>query len=192
MPEEIVIVEAAFEPVKWSSFALRGIIALVIGILVLLWTGIAVEVVVALIGILIILASVISLILALKSPSGASSSIALLIMGVLGIIIGVAALIYPWIAAAALTVIIALLMLFFGFIDLSLAIFHPEYTEHRLLLGFTGVLSILLGGIFFFLPMLGAMVLVAVYLGVFAIVYGILSIAIACMIRKELKKASSG
>lgn len=190
MTEEIVVVETTFEPVKWSSFAIRGIIALIIGILVLVWTGIAVQVVVALIGILIILASVLSLILALKSPSGASRSTLLLLIGILGLIVGIAALIYPWIAAAALTVIIALLMLFFGFLDLTLAVFHPEYTDHRLLLGLTGALSVILGGIFFFLPMLGAVVLVAVYLGFFAIVYGILSIIIGVMVRKELKKIS--
>lgn len=188
MSEEIVVVEATLEPVKWSSFAIRGIIALIIGILVLVWTGIAVQVVVALIGVLIILASVLCLVLALKSPAGASQSILLLLIGILGLIVGIAALIYPWIAAAALTVIIALLMLFFGFIDITLAVFHPEYTEHRVLLGFTGALSVILGGIFFFLPMLGAVVLVAVYLGIFAIIYGILSIAIGWTVRKELRK----
>ena len=83
-------------------------------------------------------------------------------------------------------------MLFFGFIDLSIAIFHPEYTRHRFLLVFSGAISIILGGVFFFLPAFGAIVLVAVYLGIFAIIYGILSIAIGVMVKREQKKVTSG
>ena len=191
MQEDIVIIATPFHPVKWGSFIARGLLALIIGILVLIWTGIAVQVVVTLIGILIILAAILALVLALK-PAGASRSVVLLVMGVLGLLVGIAAILYRWIAAEALTVIIALLMLFFGFIDLSIAIFHPEYTRHRFLLVFSGAISIILGGVFFFLPAFGAIVLVAVYLGIFAIIYGILSIAIGVMVKREQKKVTSG
>jgi len=191
MQEDIVIIATPFHPVKWGSFIARGLLALIIGILVLIWTGIAVQVVVTLIGILIILAAILALVLALKPPAGASRSVVLLVMGVLGLLVGIAAILYQWIAAEALTVIIALLMLFFGFIDLSIAIFHPEYTRHRFLLVFSGALSIILGGVFFLLPAFGAIVLVAVYLGIFAIIYGILSIAIGVMVKREQKKVTS-
>ena len=192
MPEEVIIVETTFHPVKWGSFIIRGLIALIIGILVLIWTNIAEQVVVTLIGILIIIAAILSLVLALKSPAGASRSVVLLVVGVLGLLVGIAAILRPWVAAAGLTVIIALLMLFFGFIDLTIAIFHPEYTKHQLLLGFSGALSVILGGLFFFLPALGAVVLVAVYLGIFAIIYGILSIAVGITVRKEQKNVTAG
>jgi uncharacterized membrane protein HdeD (DUF308 family) len=192
MPEEVVIVETTFHPVKWGSFIVRGLIALIIGILVLIWTGVAVQAVVTLIGILIIIAAILALVLALKAPAGASQSIVLLVVGVLGLLVGIAAILYPWVAAAGLTVVIALLMLFFGFIDLSIAVFHPEFTKHRLMLGFSGALSVILGGVFFFLPVLGALVLVAVYLGIFAIIYGILSIVIGVMVRGEQKNVTAG
>ncbi|MGA2120591.1 MAG: DUF308 domain-containing protein [Methanoregula sp.] len=192
MSEEVIIVETTFHPVKWGSFIIRGLIALIIGILVLIWTNIAEQVVVTLIGILIIIAAILSLVLALKSPAGASRSVVLLVVGVLGLLVGIAAILRPWVAAAGLTVIIALLMLFFGFIDLTIAIFHPEYTKHQLLLGFSGALSVILGGLFFFLPALGAVVLVAVYLGIFAIIYGILSIAVGITVRKEQKDVTAG
>ena len=192
MPDEVVVVEAAFHPVKWGSFIIRGLIALIIGILVLIWTGIAEQVVVTLIGILIIIAAILALILALKAPAGASRSVFLFVVGILGLLAGIAAILHPWIAAAGITVIIALLMLFFGFIDLSIAILYPEYTRHQMLLGFSGILSVILGGVFFFLPAFGAMVLVAVYLGIFAIIYGILSIAIGMMVRREQKSVTAG
>ena len=68
MQEDIVIIATPFHPVKWGSFIARGLLALIIGILVLIWTGIAVQVVVTLIGILIILAAILALVLALKPP----------------------------------------------------------------------------------------------------------------------------
>ena len=192
VPEETFIIETAFHPVKWGSFILRGLVALIIGILALIWTGVAVQLVVTLIGILIIIAALFALVLAFKSPAGASGSGVLVAVGVLGLLVGIAAILYRGLAAEALTVIIALVMVFFGFIDLSIAIFHPEYTKHKLLLGCTGVLSVILGGIFFFLPMLGAVVLVIVYLGIYAIIYGILSIITGVMVRKEQKKVTAG
>ena len=192
MPDEVVIIETAFHPLKWSSFIARGLLALIIGILVLIWTGVAVEVVASLIGLLIMIAAILTLILALKSPAGAPGSLVLLVVGILGLLVGIAAILHPWIAAAGITVIIAFLMLFFGFIDLSLAIFHPEFTTHRLLLGFSGALSVILGGIFLFLPAFGALVLVTVYLGIFAIIYGILSIVIGITVKGENKKVTAG
>ena len=192
MTDEVIIVETAFHPVKWGSFIVRGLIALIIGVLVLLWTGIAVEIIATLFGILIIVTAILAVILGLKSPPGASRSIGLLIVGILGILVGIIALLHPWIAAAGITLIIAFLMLFFGFIDLSLAIFHPEYTDHRLLLGVSGIISVFLGGVFFLLPTFGAIVLVAVYLGIFTIIYGILSIAIGIAVKGEKKNGGTG
>lgn len=192
MPDEVIIVKTAFHPVKWGSFIVRGLIALIIGVLVLLWTGIAVEIVATLFGILIIITAILAVILGLKSPAGASRSIGLLIVGILGLLVGIIALLHPWIAAVGITLIIALLMLFFGFIDLSLAIFHPEYTDHRLLLGVSGIISVFLGGVFFLVPTFGAIVLVAVYLGIFTIIYGILSIAIGIAVKGEKKNGGTG
>jgi uncharacterized membrane protein HdeD (DUF308 family) len=192
VPEETFIIETAFHPVKWGSFILRGLVALIIGILVFIWTGVAVQLVVTLIGFLIIIAAIFALVLAFKSPAGASGSGVLIVVGVLGLLVGIVSILYRGLAAEALTAIIALVMVFFGFIDLSITIFHPEYTNHKLLLGFTGGLSIILGGIFFFLPMLGAVVLVIVYLGIYAIIYGILSIITGVMVRKAQKKVTAG
>jgi uncharacterized membrane protein HdeD (DUF308 family) len=193
MAEEVVIVETPFHPVKWGSFIVRGLIALLIGFLVLIWTGIAVQVVVTLIGILIIIVAILALILALKSPTGVSrSSVMLFVAGVLGLLVGIAAILYRWIAAEALTVIFAFLMLFIGFIDLSIAVYHPEYTKHRFLLGVSGAFSVILGGVFFLLPAFGALVLVTVYLGIFAIIYGVLSIVIGMKVRGKKKKVTTG
>ncbi len=53
MPDEAAIARTTFHPVKWGPFIVRGLIALIIGILVLISTGSAVQVVATLLGILI-------------------------------------------------------------------------------------------------------------------------------------------
>jgi uncharacterized membrane protein HdeD (DUF308 family) len=177
--------------VKWSSYILRGLVALIIGFLVILWAGLAVEVVVMLIGFLLLFASFQALVLALKAPKGVSRPVPLIVMGVLGLIVGIIAVLFPWIAAVALTLIIAILMLFAGFIDIATAVFHPEFTRHRYVLALTGAIAVILGGIYFLFPVLGAMVMVIVYLGFFALLYGVLSIVTGFMVKGEKKAAAA-
>ncbi|HVN65495.1 MAG TPA: DUF308 domain-containing protein [Methanomicrobiales archaeon] len=171
--------------VKWSSFVLVGILAIIVGILVLLWPDYAVVIATILFGILLIIASVQALVLGFATPI---RPVGLILMGFLGLILGVIAILFPWNTAVAATLVIALLMMFFGFIEIAIAIFHPEFTSHRVMLCLTGALSVILGGIYLFLPRLGAMVIVAVYLGFFSILYGILGIYIGFQVKGEMKK----
>ena len=165
-------------PVTWSSFILRGILALLAGFMVLLWPGIGVLAVVILFGVLLIIASVQTLYLASKVPKGLPQPVVPVVTAVIGLILGIVALVFPWITAVALTWLIAFLMIWMGLIEISSAIFHPEFMKHPVLFGLSGALGVILGGIFIFYPGLGAQVLVMVYFGFFAILYGILSIAI--------------
>jgi uncharacterized membrane protein HdeD (DUF308 family) len=175
--------------VKWSSLALRGLLALVIGILVLVWPGIAVDVVVLLFGVFIAIASVLTLVSALRSPAG--SGVLYLLLAVLGIIVALLAVFRPSFIAAVLVEIIAILMLITGIFDLTIAATHPEFVDHRWLLAASGLLSVVLAVIFIIFPLLGAMVLVAVYLGVFMIIFGLLSLALGFRLKGLQKKGAA-
>jgi len=172
---------------KWSSFVLRGILALIVGFLVLLWPGIGVLSAVILFGVLLLIASVQTLYLASKVPKGLPQPVVPVVTAVIGLILGIVALVFPWITAVALTWLIAFLMIWMGLIEISSAIFHPEFMKHPVLFGLSGALGVILGGIFIFYPGLGAQVLVMVYFGFFAILYGILSIAIGFSVKGEKK-----
>ena len=171
--------------VKWSSFIVRGILALIAGFLVLLWPGIAVLTVVILFAVLLLIASIQTLYLASKVPKGLPQPVVPIVTAVFGLILGIVALIFPWIAAVTLTWLIAALMIWMGFIEIASAIFHPEFMKHPVLFGLSGALGVILGGIYIFYPGLGAQVLVMVYFGFFAILYGILSIAIGFSVKGE-------
>jgi len=173
--------------VKWSSFIVRGILALIAGFLVLLWPGIAVLTVVILFAVLLLIASIQTLYLASKVPKGLPQPVVPIVTAVFGLILGIVALIFPWIAAVTLTWLIAALMIWMGFIEIASAIFHPEFMKHPVLFGLSGALGVILGGIYIFYPGLGAQVLVMVYFGFFAFLYGILSIAIGLQVKGEKK-----
>jgi len=175
---------------KWSSFVIRGALALIAGILVLLWPGIAVLTVVILFAILLLIASIQTLVLASKVPKGLPQPVVPIVTAVCGLVLGILALVFPMITAVALTWLIAVLMIWMGLIEIASAIFHPEFMMHPVLFGLSGALGVILGGIFLFYPGLGAQVLVMVYFGFFAILYGIISLAIGLKVKSE-KKASS-
>jgi uncharacterized membrane protein HdeD (DUF308 family) len=177
--------------VKWSSFVIRGIIALIAGFLVLLWPGIAVLVVVILFGVLLLIASIQTLVLASKVPKGLPQPVVPIVTAVFGLVLGILALVFPWIMAVSLTWLIAVLMIWMGFIEIASAIFHPELMKHPVLFGLSGAIGVILGGIYIFYPGLGAQVLVMVYFGFFAILYGVLSIAIGLQVRGEKKAAAA-
>ena len=172
---------------KWSSFVIRGILALISGILVLLWPGIGVLAVVILFGVLLLVASVQTLVLASKVPKGLPQPVVPIVTAVLGLVLGIIALVFPWITAVTLTWLIAILMIWMGLIEIASAIFHPEFMKHPIIFGLSGGLGVILGGIFLFYPGLGALALVTVYYGFFAILYGVLSIAIGLEVRSEKK-----
>ncbi|TAJ45749.1 HdeD family acid-resistance protein [Methanofollis fontis] len=178
---EVMIIER--EPAEWGSFIVRGIFALIIGIAVLLWTGITLEILMILFGALAIVYGIMTIIFALKQRVGETGTTVALLFGILTLILGIAAIAWPWVMAAALVTLIAAMMIVVGFSDIALAIFTVEGTANRLLLGLSGALSVIVGGVFIFFPVFGGIVLVALYLGVLMIAFGIISIAAGIAMR---------
>lgn len=165
-------------------YIVRGVLALLLGIIVLFWPGLTVEVVAILFAAFILLNGLLLIGLSAMAPSGESYGTAFLILGILLVIGGVFGIINPIMTAITLTILIAVLALISGFSDIWVALTAMGSGGARILLGISGALSVILGGIFILLPLLGAVILVAVYIGIFAIALGILSIAQGVMTPK--------
>lgn len=165
-------------------YIVRGVLALLLGIIVLFWPGLTVEVVAILFAAFILLNGLLLIGLSAMALSGESYGTAFLILGILLVIGGVFGIINPIMTAITLTILIAVLALISGFSDIWVALTAMGSGGARILLGISGALSVILGGIFILLPLLGAVILVAVYIGIFAIALGILSIAQGVMTPK--------
>ena len=181
---EVVYMELGTDSELWWLFLFRGLIAVLFGLLFLFWPGIVLSVFVILLGLFIIMNSLIWLWQSLKTPAGEGRSTLMLLASMLGILVGVVALIAPFFIASIIVWIIAIILIITGFSELGMAIFVEGIGANRILLGIMGALAVILGGIFLFYPLLGAATIIYI-VGIFAIVFGIMSIVLAFMIKPK-------
>jgi len=157
-------------------YIIRGVLAIILGLFVLFWPGITVEIVSILFAVFILANGLLLIGISFLVPAVERSGMMPLVLGVLLVIGGVFGIINPFFIAIALTALIAVLAILSGLTDIWVALTAMGTGGARILLGLSGALSVILGGIFIVFPLLGAVVLVAVYIGIFAIAIGALSI----------------
>jgi uncharacterized membrane protein HdeD (DUF308 family) len=167
--------------VKWGSLVLLGVLAVIFGLLVVLFPTISATVLVELIGILIILVSFAALMLSALSPGGWKASLLLAILAIIGFFFGIATIIHPIIMGEVIFLIAGIALFLGGLIGLVLAAGESHMT-HRGLFALQGILSIIIGLLLCVLPLLGVALMV-LWVGVILVVYGILGIALGYCIR---------
>jgi len=160
---------------KWWSFALRGVIAVLFGIVALIWTGMVLELLVFFVGFFVLVNAVFTLVIGVPSDQQVIPRWVLLLSGILGLVIGISALIMPVLTAAAFVYFIAFWALLAGAGDLAVALHMKDGGSSRWLLVISGIFSVLVAIVMVLFPLLGAVVLVQV-LGIYAIAFGVLGI----------------
>ena len=110
--------------------------------------------------------------------------------GIATIALGIVALAYPGVTLLALVFIIAFRAIVLGVFELSAA-FSWKTFDSRWLLGLTGALSIILGFLLFASPSAGGLALLWT-VAVYAIVFGIMLIALGIRVGRVEEHATSG
>jgi uncharacterized membrane protein HdeD (DUF308 family) len=179
----------------WWVYAVRGVAAIVFGILALAWPGPTLAVLVLMFGAYAFVDGVALLVaLARGDVLARSHAWATGIMGVLGIVIAVATLLWPDITAMTLLYLVAFWAITVGGFQVFTAIeFRKEIDgEGWIVLG--GVLSIVFGALLIAFPGSGLLSLVWL-VGLWAIVYGASSLVVAYRLHgidKAIDRALSG
>jgi uncharacterized membrane protein HdeD (DUF308 family) len=168
---------------KWGTFVLIGIMSLVFGILFFIFPELTAEVIVILIGVIMIVLAILSVTLALMSRAGDSSSVLLLIGGVLGFLVGVGAIVAPVLFGALLSIIIGVVLFVIGIVNISIAI-GERTLPHRWILFLLGLVSIVFAVLLMAYPVLGLVFLFGYLVGIYFVIYGILSLIAGLAIRK--------
>lgn len=169
---------------SWWVLALRGVLALLFGVLALLLPGPTVLSLVLLFAAYALLAGIVYLAGAARNRRHATGAHApdwwlLLGFGVVSIVAGVLAVLRPGLAALALVLIIGVNALITGILDIVLAVRLRSHGRAGVwLLLASGIASIIFGTILVVLPTVGALALVWL-IGVYAIVAGILFMTLA-------------
>lgn len=186
--EETEVVICENNPKEWASFVIRGIVALVLGIIVLIWPGITLEVLMMLFGVMAVIAGIMLFAFGSTRPVGKTNTTLTMFLGILIVVLGAVAIVMPLLMTVALIYLLAALAILVGLADIWVALVSVDGTANRILFGLSGALSVIIGGIFLAFPLLGGIVIVALYLGVFVIAFGIISIAAGISLRKYQKE----
>jgi uncharacterized membrane protein HdeD (DUF308 family) len=113
---------------------------------------------------------------------------ALLAEGILSVVAGLVALIWPGISAVALLLVIAFWAVATGIMAILSAVRLRRMIKGEWLLGLAGALSIALGVLLFMYPAPGALAMV-IWIGAYALVSGIMLVALSFRVRSWAHRA---
>jgi uncharacterized membrane protein HdeD (DUF308 family) len=165
------------------ALVLRGVIAIVFGIVAIVWPEVTAIALAILFGFYAIIDGIGELMAAFRRDSDRWHRVALALAGVAGIAVGVVALIWPEITAAALAILVGIWAIVTGVADIWAAIRFRREMRQEWLLALVGILSIVAGILIVLQPDAGA-VTIAVLIGAFAFVAGVLMLVAARRMHK--------
>jgi uncharacterized membrane protein HdeD (DUF308 family) len=169
---------------KWRALALRGLFALLFGLVVLFWPGLVFAVLALLFGIYAVVDGSVTLVPALRSSDRGAQRWLPLTEGAVGLIAGLAALLWPGITSNGLLYVIAAWAMLTGILKILTAILLRAEVENSWLLGGSGALSVLFGVLLAFLTGSDLSSL-APLVGAFAVVVGLALIVFAFRLRDQ-------
>jgi uncharacterized membrane protein HdeD (DUF308 family) len=177
---------------NWWLVALRGVAAIVFGILAIAWPGPTIVVLVLLFA-AYALVDGISLLASLfrGDPAARRNGWAIGIMGVLGIGAAVVAVLWPEITAVALLYVVAVWAIALGALQVLAAVRLRREIEGELWLALGGLLAIVFGLYLVVFPGAG-LVSIAWIVGAWAIVFGIASLVLALRLRGLAARSPAG
>ncbi len=168
-------------PRHWWVVALRGLAAIIFGILTFVWPGISLQVMILFFGAYAIVDGVLGLYAATQSRG--EQVWAPLLEGVVGIGAGLVAFFWPGVTALALLFVIATWAILTGALEVYAAIRLRHVIDNEWALALSGVLSVAFGILLLVQP--GAGVLTVVWLiGGYAIAFGIVMLVFAYRLRE--------
>ncbi|MCW2645665.1 MAG: hypothetical protein QOG07_3705 [Pseudonocardiales bacterium] len=165
-----------------GSLALRGVLAVAVGLVSVIWPSVTLTAVVVLFAVYAFIDAGLQTARAFSSAS-AGPVFGHLLLGLLDLAAGVVALAWPGITALALVLVIAVWAFATGFLEIAAAFGDGETAGLRAYFVLSGLVSIALGVVLSASPDIGAVSLALVF-GLFAIVYGVSQLVLAAQARK--------
>lgn len=166
----------------WWTFVVRGLLAIAFGVLAFFAPGLGIAVLVGLFAAWALIDGVTSLVTGIGGRNRDKSWWLEILEGVVNIIAGIIALVFPVLAADVLVIIIAAWAIVTGIFEIIAAIRLREQIRGEFWLGLAGLASILFGVILLVFPGVGALSLVWL-IGSFALVFGVFLVILGWRLR---------
>ena len=168
---------------EWWVFLVRGIAAIVFGVLALVWPGPTLMVLVIMFGAYVFVDGITMLVALIRGdPLARRHAWAVGILGVLGIVAGIATFMWPDATAMTLLYVVAFWAIAMGVFQMLAAIALRREIDGEFWMALGGLFSVVFGGYLIAFP--GAGLLSLVWLvGLWAIAFGASSIGLAFRLR---------
>jgi len=167
---------------NWWLLALRGLLAVIFGILAFVWPGLTLLTFVFLFGWYALLNGILSFFLAAKTPKGHGRIASLILGGLLSVLAGLLTFFMPGITALGLLILIAAWAIVNGVMEIVAAARLRKIITNEWLLMLAGIASVAFGVILLLQPAAGALALIWL-IATWAIVFGILLMIVAFQMR---------
>lgn len=175
---------------NWWTLVLRGIAAIVFGLLAWFYPGVTLAVLVLFFGVYVLIDGLIALFAAFSKRVPEDSRWLVGLLGALGVLIGVLTLWRPAAAAVALLLYLAAWALVMGVLQIVAAIRLRKEIQGEFWLGLAGALSIGLAVLILVSPGAGALSLIWIIAG-FAVLYGITLLMLGLKVKKLHKAVAA-
>lgn len=168
---------------NWWLILLRGIAAILFGVLALLWPGVTIVTLVILFAIYAVVDGVFALVAAIRGGT-MFPRWWLALVGVAGVFAGLYSIVFPGAAALVLILIIGWWSVVRGVFEIVGAISLRKEIDNEWMLVFAGALSVLFGIAVLIFPGAGALALVWV-VAFYAILFGAMLVALSLRLRQH-------
>ena len=174
---------------NWWALALRGLAAILFGVLAFAWPGITLFVLIIFFGAYMLVDGIFAIVAAVRAAGEEARWWLLLLEGILGVVVGLVTFFWPGLTALALLYLIAAWAIVTGIMEIAAAIrLRRELVgEWALILG--GALSVLFGVLLVVIPARAGLLSLTWLIGAYAVVFGVLQVVLAFRVRNAPSSA---
>jgi uncharacterized membrane protein HdeD (DUF308 family) len=177
----------------WPILAIRGGLAIVFGVLALVWPQITVLALALLFGAWALVDGVLHLVSAFqqgRAHAGWRGWLPEVLIGLLGIAAAVVTVLWPGVTVLVLTILAGVLLILLGAAEIWLAIRMRRAIRGEWFIGLAGLIAVVAGALILIWPSSGALAL-TIMLGAFALIFGVLLLVVAFRLRRLTRTAQA-
>lgn len=167
---------------NWWILLLNGLCSIIFGVLAFAWPGLVLDTLIILFGVYCVADGATSAMVSFTKDDRGQNWTLMLVSGVISILAGLLAILYPGVTAFILLIMIGVWAIVRGIFEIAAAIHLRKFLKNEWILGLAGVVSILFGIAIVARPNLGAMAILWL-IGSLAIAKGALLMILAFRLR---------
>jgi uncharacterized membrane protein HdeD (DUF308 family) len=161
----------------------RGVVAILFGVLAIVWPGLTLIALVGLFAAYALISGGVSIATAVRSRSEDRKWWLPLLLGLVSVAAGIAALVYPGLTALALVLLMGANAVVTGVLDIAIAVRLRRVLRGEWVMVLSGIVSIIFGALVLALPGAGALALVWL-ISFYAVLTGVLLLGLGMRARR--------